>query len=88
MSIFLPHERMQAVNRRHHPEEITMKKTLILAGISSLLVASVLYGMDYTNYRIMASRVQVLIYPAAFFTLLGLVMLFRAVQYLLNSREN
>jgi hypothetical protein len=42
--------------------------------------------MDFTNYRYMVSRVQVLIYPAAFCALLGLVMLFRAVQYLLNSR--
>ena len=62
-----------------------MKNTLILAGISSLFVAAVLYGMDFTNHRYMVSRVQVLIYPAAFFALLGVVLLFRAAKFLLKS---
>lgn len=65
-----------------------MKNTLILAGISSLFVAAVLYGMDFTNYRYMISRVQVLIYPAAFFALLGLVLLLRAFPFTQNSKKN
>jgi hypothetical protein len=86
MSVLIAFEKMKEINHRHPHGETSMKNTLILVGISSLFVAAVLYGMDFTNYRYMVSRVQVLIYPAAFCALLGLVMLFRAVQYLLNSR--
>ena len=58
-----------------------MKNTLLVAGFSSLVVAVILYTLGYTNLDYVASSTQVLIYPAAFFGLLGLVLLFWAVRY-------
>jgi len=58
-----------------------MKNTLLVAGFSSLVVAVILYTLGYTNLDYVVSSTQVLIYPAAFFGLLGLVLLFWAVRY-------
>jgi len=58
-----------------------MKNTLLVAGFSSLVAAVILYTIGYTNLDYVTGSTQVLIYPAAFFGLLGLVLLFWAVRY-------
>ena len=65
-----------------------MKNTLWLAGFSSLAVAIVLYLLGYTNLNYFISGVAVFIYPAGFFFLLGLVLIFWALRREWLVREN
>ena len=55
-----------------------MQKTLLIAGFSALGLAVILYAHGYTNYIYEVGNGQALLYPAAFFALLGLVLLYRA----------
>ena len=65
-----------------------MKNTLLVAGFSSLVAAVILYALGYTNFIYEIGNGQMLLYPAAFFALLGLVLLYRAVKYALRTPEN
>ncbi len=65
-----------------------MKNTLLAAGFSSLVVAVILYTLGYTNINYLVGSTQVLIYPAAFFGLLGLVLLFWAVRNVIKATAN
>ena len=64
-----------------------MKNTLLFAGFTSLVLAVVLYTIGYTNFIYEIGNGQLLIYPAAFFALLSLVLIYRAVKYALITPE-
>ena len=57
-----------------------MKNTLQVAGLSSLVAALVLLTLGYTILDYQVGSTQVLVYPAAFFSLLGLVLFYRAYK--------
>lgn len=65
-----------------------MQRTQLIAGILSLGLAAVLYILGYTNYDFMIQRTHVLVYPAAFFALAGLVLLFWATRDLFRVADN
>ena len=65
-----------------------MQKTLLIAGFSSLVLAVILYAFGYTNFIYEVGNGQALIYPAAFFGLLGLVFMFWAVRSALRAADN
>ena len=65
-----------------------MKNTQLIAGFSSLGLALVLYLLDYTDLNTSIGGTSVLIYPAAFFALLGLVFLFWAVRSTLTIADH
>ena len=65
-----------------------MQKTLMSAGFLSLILAVILYALGYTNFIYEVGNGQVLLYPAAFFTLLGLVLMYRAVRSALRTADN
>ena len=65
-----------------------MKNTLLVAGFSSLVVAVVLYTLGYANLNFLVGSTEVLIFPAAFFGLLGLVLLFWAVRNIIEATAN
>lgn len=56
-----------------------MQKNLIYTGLASLVLAFIIYLVDLTRFSFFAGSTSVRIYPAAFFALLGLVLIFRAV---------
>ena len=60
--------------------EADMKNTHTIAGFFSLVLAAVLYLLGFTEFNFIIRSNQVLVYPAAFFALAGLVLLFRAVR--------
>ena len=64
-----------------------MKNSLLVPGFSSLVVAALLYAVGYSNYNYVVGSVQVLIFPAAFFALLGLLLLSGAARDFLESWE-
>ena len=57
-----------------------MKNTLLVAGLSSLVVSLVLFSLGYTVIDYQAGSTRMLAYPAAFFALLGLVLFFGAYK--------
>lgn len=57
-----------------------MKNTLVIAAVISLVVGAGLYSLEYTRIVYPIHNGQMLIYPAAFFSLLGLALLFRAIS--------
>ena len=65
-----------------------MQKTLLIAGFSSLGLAVILYALGYTNFIYEVGNGQALIYPAAFFALLGLVFMYRAVSSALRAADH
>lgn len=65
-----------------------MKNSLFVAGFSSLVVAAVFYVLGYSNGTYMVGSVKVLVFPAAFFALLSLVLLFGGVRDSLKSEKN
>ena len=65
-----------------------MKNSLFVAGLSSLVVAAVFYAIGYTNHTYMVGSVKVLVFPAAFFALLSLVLLSGGVRASLKSGKN
>lgn len=65
-----------------------MQKTLLIAGFSSLGLAVILYALGYTNFIYEVGNRQALLYPAAFFALLGLVLLYGAVRSALRAADN
>ena len=65
-----------------------MKNSQLTAGFSSLGLALVLYLLDYTDLNTSIGGTSVLIYPAAFFALLGLVFLFWAVRSTLSIADH
>ena len=56
-----------------------MKKGLVISGVVSLALAAVIFLVDLSKFEFMAGSVNVKIYPAAFFGLLGLVLIFRGI---------
>lgn len=56
-----------------------MQKNLIYTGLASLVLAVIIYLVDLTRFSYFVGSTSVRIYPAAFFALLGLVLIFRAV---------
>ena len=64
-----------------------MKNAQLIAGLSSLVIAGVLYILGYANFDFMVRNTQVLVYPAAFFALAGLVLLFWAVRDVLRVAD-
>ena len=65
-----------------------MQKTLLIAGFSALGLAVILYALGYTNFIYEFGNGQALLYPAAFFALLELVLLYRAVRSALRAADN
>lgn len=65
-----------------------MKRTLLIAGLSSLVLSVVLYLLGYSNQNYTLAGTQVQLFPAAFFSLLGLVLLYRAVKHPSKTPEN
>jgi hypothetical protein len=65
-----------------------MKKAQLFAGFSSLVLAAVLYLLGFTDINFIGGGTQVLVYPAAFFALAGLVLLFRAVRGIFSIADN
>jgi hypothetical protein len=51
-------------------------------------VAAVFYVIGYTNHTYMVGSVKVLVFPAAFFALLSLVLLYGGVRASLKSGKN
>ena len=56
-----------------------MKKGLVISGAVSLVLAVIIFLMDLTKFEFLVGATNVKIYPAAFFGLLGLVLVFRGV---------
>ena len=56
-----------------------MKKGLVISGAVSLTLAVVIFLMDLTKFEFLAGATNVKIYPAAFFGLLGLVLVVRGI---------
>ena len=56
-----------------------MKKGFIISGVVSLVLAAVIFLVDLSKFEFMVGPVNVKIFPAAFFGLLGLVLIFRGV---------
>jgi hypothetical protein len=56
-----------------------MQKNLIYAGLASLGLAVITYLVDLTRISFFVGSINVRIYLTAFFALLGLVLIFRAV---------
>lgn len=56
-----------------------MKKGLVISGAVSLALAVVIFLMDLTKFEFLAGATNVKIYPAAFFGLLGLVLVVRGI---------
>lgn len=56
-----------------------MKKNLIILGAVSLILAVVIALLDMFKYEFLVGITTIKIYPAAFFGLLGLVLIFRGV---------
>jgi hypothetical protein len=79
---------MMAVDHRNHRLEAAMQKTLLIAGFSALGLAFVLYLLGYTDLNYSIGGTAVLIYPATFFGLLGLVFMFWAVRSALRAADN
>ena len=65
-----------------------MKRTLLITGFSSLVFAAGLFALGHSNHSFLVSGIQVQIFPAAFFALMGLLLLFRAVMPTLITPEN
>ena len=65
-----------------------MKNNQLTAGFSSLGFALVLYLLGYTDLNYSIGGTAVLIYPAAFFALLGLVFMFWAVRSALSAADH
>ena len=65
-----------------------MKNNQLTAGLSSLGLALVLYLLGYTDISYSIGGTAVLIYPAAFFAILGLVFRFWAVRSVLRAAGN
>ena len=65
-----------------------MKNSLLVAGLSSLVAALVFLTLGYTVLDYQVGSTQVLVYPAAFFALLGLLLLSGAASDFLKSGEN
>ena len=53
-----------------------MNRNLLISGLASLVLAAVIYLVDLTKISFFAGATSVRIYPAAFFALLGLVLIF------------
>ena len=79
---------MMAVDHRIHRLEAAMKNNQLTAGFSSLGLALVLYLLGYTDLNYSIGGTAVLIYPAAFFALLGLVFMFWAVRSALRAADH
>jgi uncharacterized membrane protein len=62
-----------------------MKNSLLVAGLSSLVVALVFLTMGYTVLDYQVGSTKVLVYPAAFFALLGLVLFYGAYKRALKT---
>jgi len=56
-----------------------MKKGLLISGAVSLVLAVVIFLLDLTKFKFFVGATNVKIYPAAFFGLLGLILIFRGV---------
>jgi hypothetical protein len=54
-----------------------MKKALVISGAISLVLAFVIFLVDLTKFEFFVGATNVKIYPAAFFGLLGLVLISR-----------
>lgn len=65
-----------------------MKRTLLITGLSSLVFAAGLYALGHSNHSYLVSGIQVQVFPAAFFALMGLLLLFRAVMPIMKTPEN
>lgn len=59
-------------------------KPLLYAGIASLVVGLALFIVDVVEVNFFGLGPTVTVYPAAFFVLLGLVLLFRAARTRIN----
>ena len=65
-----------------------MKKTQFYAGIVSFVIAAILAALNFTKINFSFSGAlptNVNIYPAAFFALLGIVLIFLGVKPLFRS---
>ena len=65
-----------------------MTRILLMSGIVSCLIAGVLFLVDLTAVGLQFPACRVQVYPAAFFALVGLVLLFRAFKMRFSSREH
>ena len=65
-----------------------MQKTQLITGFLSLILAVISYALGYTNFIYEVGNGQALLYPAAFFALLGMVLLYRAVRSALRTADN
>jgi len=63
-----------------------MKNTPLVAGFTSLVLAVIVYTLGDTQFIYQVGNGQMLIYPAVFFALLGLVLIYRAVRNALKTR--
>jgi ABC-type transporter Mla maintaining outer membrane lipid asymmetry permease subunit MlaE len=74
------HVKMGQTHQGSHHMEAVMKNTLLVAGLSSLVASLVLFTLGYTILDYQVGSTQVLVYPAGFFALLGLVLFYAAFQ--------
>ena len=65
-----------------------MQKKELIAGFSALVLAAVLYILGLTNLDFMIRSTHVLVYPAGFFALAGIVLLFWAARDLFRVADN
>ena len=62
-----------------------MKNSLLVAGFTSFVAALVLLTLGHTVLDYQVGSTQVLVYPAAFFALLGLVLFYGAYKRALKT---
>jgi hypothetical protein len=69
------------VPRKREAEDGNLvKKTQLILGAISLVLAALLALLDITEIVGSAGRSHVTIYPAAFFALLGIVLVIRSIK--------
>ncbi len=62
-----------------------MRRTELISGVTALALAVILYLLDLNKISLIAGNPNIIIYPAWFFTLLGAVLLFRALKSKLTA---
>jgi hypothetical protein len=60
--------------------EAEMKHILFFAGFASLVMGAILFRLGYINLNYEFGDTQLLVYPGTFFSLLGLVLFYRAYK--------
>lgn len=62
-----------------------MKNIFLVAGIVCIVIGLILFTLGYTNFTYLVGNMKVQVYPAAFSSLLGLVLFFGAYREALRT---